>query len=120
MEVMTGQRPTLPGDQPMYSLQIWQKPNSDEIRIYINGTSRQSVYFKLDPKCRVVWSSKANDTPRKFQSGDHYGKIKKDANAADEVAEAYGFKLGDGTNLEDWDRMVQIAKDGIQISEDAE
>lgn len=100
----------------MYSLKIWTKPGSDEIRLYINGTNRQSVYFALarDGQ-RVVWSSKTNDTPHKFQTGDHYGKVRKDREAALEVAAAYNLLLGDESSREDWDRIVQIARDGIQV-----
>jgi hypothetical protein len=98
-----------------YSLKIWIKPDSDEIRLYINGTTRQSVYFKLSAAGHVVWSSKANDTPHKYQTGDHYGKVRKDGEAASMVAEAYSLTLGNGSSREDWDRIVQIARDGIQV-----
>lgn len=99
----------------MYWLSIWQKPNTDEIRLYINGTSRQSVYFKLADDGRVVWSSKANDTPPKYRTGDHYGKVRKDREAACDVAAAFNLRLGEGSSREDWDRIVQIARDGIQV-----
>ncbi|MCC7047189.1 MAG: hypothetical protein IT562_10790 [Alphaproteobacteria bacterium] len=100
----------------MYSLKIWTKPGSDEIRLYINGTTRQSVYFALARDGQhVVWSSKANDTPHKFQTGDHYGKVRKDGAAAEEVAEAFDLKLGAESTRDDWDRIVQIARDGIQV-----
>lgn len=99
-----------------YSLKIWTKPGSDEPRLYVNGTTRNALYFKLSDKGTVVWSSKANDTPHKFHTGDHYGKIRKDGDAAEEVANAYDLKLGEGSSREDWDRIVQIAKDGISAS----
>lgn len=96
-----------------YSLKIWQKPDSDEIRLYINGTNRPSVYFKLSAAGHVVWSSKTNDTPPKFRTGDHYGKCRKDGEAAADVAAAYDLELGEGSARADWDRIVQIARDGI-------
>lgn len=100
----------------MYSLNIWTKPDSDETRIYINGTYRKGVYFKMSKFGKLVWSSKANDTPSKYRTGNHYGKVNKDRAAAREVAEAYGVTLGDESTVEDWERLLQIAQDGVQIA----
>lgn len=98
----------------MYWLSIWQKPNTDEIRLYINGTTRKSVYLKQSSDGKVQWSSKSNDTPAKFQTGNHYEKIRKDGEAAKAVAEAFGIKLGSASSQEDWDRALKMAQDGIQ------
>lgn len=100
----------------MYSLKLWQKPNSGEIRLYIGGTTRQDVYLLLAGDGLIKWSSKAHDTPHKFQTGDHYGKVKKDREAASEVAKAFSIPLGDGSTREDWERACQLARDGIQIA----
>lgn len=99
-----------------FSLKIWNKPGTDEVRLYINGTTRQSLYFAKSSKDgRLVWSSKANDTPHKFQTGDHYGKIQKDRKAAEMVAEAFGLKLGEQGEFE---RALEIAKAGIEAGAD--
>lgn len=97
-----------------YSLKLWQKPGSDDIRLYINGTPRQALYLKQKSGSagQIVWSSKANDTPHKFQTGDHYGKIRKDGDAADEVMKAFGLEYKkDG----EWERALEIAKGGISV-----
>lgn len=100
----------------MYSLKIWTNPSRpDDVRVYIHGTTRSAVYFKLSSKGTVVWSSKTNDTPTKFRTGDHYGKIDKDGRAAEEVAEAFNITLGDKSSVEDWQRVLQLAADGIEI-----
>lgn len=97
-----------------YSLKAWTNPHhANDIRIYIQGTTRQSIYFKRAADGRLVWSSKANDTPHKFQTGDHYGKIRKDREAALAVADAFNIKLGDGTGEAEWNRLLQIASTGI-------
>lgn len=97
-----------------YSLKIWNKPGSDDVRLYINGTTRQSVYLKKsrEGSGRIVWSSKANDTPHRFQTGDHYGKCRKDEAAAREVMEAYGLEFRkDG----EWERALAFAQQGIEM-----
>ena len=100
----------------MYSLKTWINPRDpSDARVYINGTTRQSVYFTRGRDGRVTWSSKANDTPHRFQTGDHYGKIRKDGDAASTVADAFGIKLGDGTGDAEWNRLLQIAADGIMV-----
>lgn len=105
-----------------FSLRIWQKPGTEEIRLYVGGTNRESVYFKLSSDGHVVWSSKANDTPPKFRKGDHYGKCRKDGEAAAECADAYSLPLGDDSTIDDWNRILQIARDGIsaESKEDAD
>lgn len=101
----------------MYSLRVWTNPrNPADIRVYIGGTTRQSVYFKREPDGRVVWSSKTHDTDPKYRTGDHYGKVRKDGAAAREVADAFSINLGDATTGEaEWSRILQIAADGIQV-----
>lgn len=93
-----------------YSLKIWTKADG-ATRLYINGTPRQALYFSQEDG-KLVWSSKANDTPHRYQTGDHYGKVRKDAAAANEVAKAYGLKLGEPG---EWDRALRIAQDGIEL-----
>ena len=95
----------------MFSLSIWQKPNSEEIRIYINGTPRKALYFCAGKDGTLRWSSKTNDTPHKYQTGDHYGKIRKDQAAAEVVAEAYSWTLGQTA----FNVALQVARDGIQV-----
>lgn len=98
-----------------YSLNIWTNPSNDaDVRLYINGTSRQQVWFKADKDGKMIWSSKANATPHKFQTGNHYQKVRKDGDAAHEVAEAYGWTLGET----DFAVAMQVAKDGIQVEQD--
>jgi hypothetical protein len=101
----------------MYSLRVWTNPaKPDDVRIYINGTTRQGVYFKFSTTGNeVVWSSKTNDTPPRFRTGDHYGKIRKDGAAASDVAAAYGFVLGAGTTREDFDAMLAVAQSGLEL-----
>lgn len=99
----------------MYALKIWINPSTSEARIYISGTSRSGVYFNRSEKGGITWSSKANDTPRKFQSGDRYGKIRKDGDAAHAVAEAYNVTLAHEGDGSEWDRLMQIARDGIEV-----
>lgn len=102
----------------MYSLTAWTHPATGQIRLYVNGTTRSGVYLLQDSGGRVVWSSKTNDTPTKFRSGDHWGKVKKDGAAAEMVAERFGIPLGNESTADDWTRAVQIAADGIQLSSD--
>lgn len=102
----------------MYSLSIWQKPDSDETRIYLKGTTREAVYLKLASTGRIVWSSKTKDTPAKFRKGDHYGKIGKDGDAAHAVAAAFKIPLGDDSTADDWERALGLARDGIQVREE--
>ncbi|WP_319798271.1 hypothetical protein [Nitrobacter sp.] len=96
-----------------YSLKIWTNPRDGEVRLYVNGTPRQALYFKKSTDGRLVWSSKANDTPHRFQTGDHYGKVRKDGAAAAEVAAAYSLELGKGDGQ--WERALQLATDGIEV-----
>lgn len=100
-----------------YSLKLWTNPRdtADE-RLYINGTTRSAVYFaRSKTDGRVVWSSKAHDTPAKFRTGDHYGKCRKDGDAAEIVAEAFGVEIGEGTGEEEWSRLVAIARGGLIV-----
>jgi hypothetical protein len=101
----------------MLGLRVWTNPsNPEDVRIYIKGTRRSGVYFKFSERDnRVVWSSKTNDTPSRFQTGDHYGKIRKDSAAAAEVARAYKFNIGDGSTREDFDSIVDVAKSGLEL-----
>lgn len=97
----------------MYSLKLWTNPRDmADVRLYVQGTTRQSVYLKrARDDGRLVWSSKANDTPPKYRTGDHYGKVNKDRDAADTVCEALGLKLGE----QDWDKAVETAESGLQV-----
>ena len=97
-----------------FSLKLWTKPGSDEVRIYIQGTSRDTIYFAQKSNGKLTWSSKANDTPYKFQTGNHYGKVNKDGEAADRVAQAYGLELGES----EFEAAVEIAKSGLEVEED--
>lgn len=100
-----------------YFLKSWINPKDGSERLYVQGTTRQSVYLtQRKSDGALVWSSKASDTPHKFQTGDHYGKIKKDRAAVEEVCEAYGLILGGGADQ--WDRARHIAVDGIGSSDD--
>lgn len=98
-----------------FSLKIWINPRNGSERLYLNGTTRKSVYFKCAEDGRVVWSSKANDTPHKFQTGDHYGKIRKDREAATSAAEAFGVALGEGSGEQEWSALRAIAERGLII-----
>lgn len=101
----------------MYSLRLWTNPrDTNDVRVYVNGTNRQAVYLKCSRDgTRVVWSSKANDTPTKFRTGDHYGKVRKDGDAAREVAAAYSITLGADGQEGEWNRLLAIVADGIEI-----
>lgn len=99
-----------------YFLKSWTSPKDGSERLYIQGTPRQSLYLTQSKDGNLVWSSKANDTPHKYQTGDHYGKIKKDRAAATDVCEAFGLTLGGGADQ--WDRARQIAADGISVEQD--
>lgn len=95
-----------------YSLSPWTHPTTGEQRLYVNGTTRKAVYLaaaKSDG--RLIWSSKVQDTPTKFRSGDHWGKVNKDRDAAYAVAEALGLRLGE----QDWALAVQTAATGLQV-----
>lgn len=111
-----------------FSLTIWQRaddtalhsyindktglePQEARLRIYINGTPRKKVYFVAGKDGDLRWSSKTNDTPAKFRTGGHYGKIRKDADAAEEVAAAYGWTLGETP----FAVALQVARDGIEV-----
>lgn len=96
----------------MFSLRVWQKPNSDDLRIYVHGTTRDGVYLCTGSDGTVRWSSRTKDTPYKFQTGNHYKKIDKDSDAAAEVATAYGWVLGET----DFETVLAVARDGIQVS----
>jgi hypothetical protein len=107
----------------MYSLNAWTNPrDAADVRVYLGGTTRDKIYLKLAADGRVIWSSKTNDTPSKFRTGDHYGKVKKDGAAVRAVAAAFSIPLGDGSGRDDWARVLQLAADGIQIGprEDAD
>lgn len=96
----------------MYALKEWKHPTTGEIRLYVNGTTRQGLWLsesKTDKS--TLWSSKTNETPHRFQTGDHYGKIRKDRDAATTVAEAFGIQLGEPP----FSVALQIARDGIEI-----
>ena len=95
-----------------YSLSIWKKPNSDEVRLYIKGTNRSSVYFVKGAEGDLRWSSRDNGLPRKYQTGNHYVKARKDYEAALTVAGAYGWTMGET----DFDTALAIALDGIQVA----
>lgn len=101
-----------------YSLRIWTNPgNPADIRIYIDGTTRTSVYFtRSDFDGRLVWSSNAIDASLRRRTGDYYTKKRKDGEAAARVADAFGVKLGTGTGEAEWDRLLQIVADGIQLA----
>ena len=101
-----------------FSLKSWTNPRDGAERLYLNGTTRKSVYFERAHDGRVLWSSKANDTPHKFQSGDHYGKVRKDREAVLSAALAFGVTIGGGE--EDWARLRLIAETGLMIEESAE
>lgn len=94
-----------------YSLKIWTRPGTDENRLYIGGTSRQSLYFCRGKEGDLRWSSKANDTPHRFQTGDHHGKIRKDQTAAEDVAAAFGWTLAETP----FEVALQVARDGIAV-----
>lgn len=98
-----------------YSLTHWTNPrNEADVRLYVNGTTRKAVYLKPSATDgRLVWSSKTNDTPAKFRSGDHWGKVNKDRDAANAVAEALGLRLGE----QDWDLAVKTAQSGLMVQE---
>ena len=101
----------------MLSLNLWRKPNSDQIRLYINGTTRRGVYIVEGKDGTAVWSSKANDTPHRFQTGDHYGKVRKDGDAARMVAAAYGVTLGKDGDPDGWTRLLAAAEQGLEVEE---
>lgn len=96
-----------------FSLKLWTNPRDEnDVRLYVNGTTRSAVYLKRSrTDGRLVWSSKANDTPPKFRTGDHYGKVGKDGDAARMVAEALGLRLGE----DDWTQAVAVAESGLQV-----
>lgn len=74
---------------------FWTNPRDNSIRAYINDPRRKTVYFCADANGKTTWSSKAADTPHKFQTGDHYGKVRKDQDAAHEFAKENGIVLGE-------------------------
>lgn len=101
-----------------YSLKAWTNPRDEKnVRLYINGTTRSAVYFVKNKNGKAVWSSKANDTPPKFRTGDHYGKVRKDGDAAHKVAEAFGVTLGEKGGGADWDRLLECAASGMIVEE---
>lgn len=104
-----------------YTMKVWNHPTTGEVRLYVNGTTRQSVYLREHKFAagRVSWGSKAADTPHKFQTGNHYQKVDKDADAAHEVAQAYGAVLGEDGPAEGWAQLVNLANRGIEIDPDA-
>lgn len=99
-----------------YSLKLWTNPRDGSERLYINGTTRQALYLKLSSKKTLVWSSKANDASE--HTGDHYGKIRKDSEAAHEVCAAANLKLG-GEEVE-WIKARELAVSGLSFSEPEE
>ena len=99
----------------VYSLNLFTTNNGQE-RLYINGTTRSKIYFMAaDDGQHATWSSKTADTPRKYQTGDHYGKLGKDTEAVHEVAAAYGVKIGSKGDADAWPRLRSFAVDGIQV-----
>lgn len=97
-----------------YSINIWTHPKTGDERLYLNGTARKGIYIKwTGEKC--VWSSRTNDTPAKFRRGDHYGKVRKDSAAVSEVLEAFGHESTQDVDHNGFDRLRQIARDGIMI-----
>lgn len=102
-----------------YTLRSWTHENGRH-RLYIGGTTRQSIYLtRRESDGAVVWSSKANDTPHRFQTGDHYGKVRKDREACEIFAEAIGVTLGDPEGAEEaWARLSQIAASGLIIEDE--
>ena len=98
-----------------YSLSIWIHPKTGEERIYLNGTTRRGIYIKWSgDKC--VWSSKTNDTPNKFRSGDHYGKVRKDSAAVGQVLERFGYDGTKEIDADAFERLRQIAKDDLIVA----
>lgn len=97
-----------------YSMTIWNHPSDGSERIYLNGSTRQSIYIKPRAGDGVaVWSSRANDTPHRFQTGDHYGKVRKDREAARAIAEGFGIELGKSTFAD----ALLIAKRALVLDE---
>lgn len=78
-----------------FRLKTWTNPRDGRVRIYVEGTTRDTIYFDEGAGGALAWSSKSMDTPYRYRSGDHYGKVRKDQEAASEVAKAFGFKLGE-------------------------
>lgn len=97
----------------MYSLKLWTHPTTGAERLYINGTPRQAVYFHRAADGRVVWSSRANDQREK--TGNHYEKLRKDGDAAREVAEAFSVKIGKESGEEDWNALRAAAAQGLIV-----
>lgn len=100
-----------------YSLNEWNHPKTGEVRLYINGTNRKGIYLALGRTGNLIIGSKAIDTPHRYQTGNHYQKVRKDNETARTVCEAYGLSVGNDTEGE-FDRALQIARDGVEVSDD--
>lgn len=96
----------------MFKLDTWTHPTTGDTRIYINGTTRRSIYLTKRDDETVGWSSKANDTPRKYRAGNHYQKVRKDGDAVKQVCDEFGIEIR-STSFE---RALEIAN-GPQVTQ---